>query len=166
MGMKELVSYVYDSGVMLYPINELDEQFYLEQGKPPSGKYAKMLVRAAPLANKAWDQTLVLKQSFHDLPFLSKFPITERSIYCYIENCVVVDLELQKLKKEVSTTKQEKELKEYYDEFDLDWNVFDLTFDDVEQFCSEQGHSLDISHLKQYYKEHMKKVKEERKNGC
>ena len=157
-------SWLVEDGLLKYPINELDEAVYQETGKPPSGKYAKMLTRATPLVDQIWRHCLQFKQTFHDIEFLLKFPITERVVYCFIENCVVIDLKMQIVIKAMTKAKQEKEIEEYYKsdyEFLSGLNIFDLTFIDVERLFQEQKFDLDINELKQYYSSYMKKVKKD-----
>lgn len=159
----EFKRWLIEEGLLNYPINELDEAFYQETGKPPSGKYAKMLARATPLVDSIWKHCIEFKTTFHDIDFLLKFPITERVVYCYIENCVIIDLKLQLVKKAITKSKQEKDIQEYYNQFSLlnDLNMFDLTFKDVQKIIDKQGYHLDIDQLKQYYSEYSKKMKKE-----
>lgn len=159
----EFKSWLLEEGLLNYPINELDEGVYQETGKPPSGKYAKMLVRATPLVDEIWKHCIEFKQTFHDIDFLLRFPITERVVYCYIENCVIIDLKLQLVKKAITKSKQEKDIQEYYNQFSLlnDLNMFDLTFSDVEKLIKQQNYVLDLDQLKKYYSEYSKKMKEE-----
>lgn len=168
------------SGFTAYPINELDESYYNEHGKPPSGKYAKMLRRATPIADEIWDQILEVQAKMHDFPFLTRFPITNRLFECVVEHFAALDIELQDLKKVMKKSNQEQELNVYYSQYQeyYDVNVFDMMVKDLEQLLGA-GQELNLEYrnknslnpeltitideLKEYYKPALKKAKEAKK---
>lgn len=165
-------------GLLNYPINELDEEYFSEHGKPPSGKYAKMLTRATPIADKVWKQSLTVKAKLHDMQFLLDYPITNRAFECLVENYAAFDIELQDFNKLLKTTKQEKPLEDYYQRFESLYtvNVFEMLSDDLESLIpvgmemnSQERQRYDIpeltvvlDELKAYYKPCLKKAKEDK----
>lgn len=124
-----------NDGIMNYPINELDEEFYTEHGKPPSGKYAKMLTRATPIADKIWSQILTVKSSMHDFYPAMNSVFTNRGIEFIVEQYAALNVEIQDLNKELKAAKQEQDLLKYIERFkDLySVNVFDMMVADVEK---------------------------------
>ncbi len=121
-------------GIMNYPINELDDEFYSQNGKPPSGKYAKMLTRATPIADKIWSQVLTLKSSLHDFYPAINSVFTNRGIEFMVEQYAALNVELQDFNKELKSAKQEQELLKYMERFENVYsvNVFDMMVEDIE----------------------------------
>lgn len=169
------------SGFLEYPINELDEKYYTEHGKPPAGKYAKMLGRATPIANRVWKQSLTVKSKLHDAGFITKYPVTDRSFYYFVELVAALDIEVQELNKEIKKTKQEAELAEYYTQFAdiLKTNFFvDILAPDIDSMLHKgteivatwqentPAHPdlmVDQEDVLSYYKSALKSAKEARK---
>lgn len=122
-----------NDGIMNYPINELDEEFYTEHGKPPSGKYAKMLTRATPIADKIWSQVLTVKASMHDFYPAMNSVFTNRGIEFIVEQYAALNVEIQDLNKELKAAKQEQDLLKYMERFNTVYgvNVFDMMVSDI-----------------------------------
>lgn len=176
----ELKQRLLESGLLNYPINELDDAYYETHGKPPAGKYAKMLNRAAPVADKIWKQSLTVKSKFHDANFHCRYPVTDRSFYSFVELVADIDCEMQELKKEIKKAKQEKELNDYYSKFQdlLSVNMFaDVLEPDISTMIDQGTQlvaqwqqetpdhpalSVDRAEVLSYYKEALKSAKKER----
>lgn len=168
------------TGFLDYPINEMDDAYYNEHGKPPSGKYAKMLRRATPIADEIWKQSLTVKSKLHDVQFLIDNPITNRALECLVEQYASLDIELQELNKCLKKTKQEQPLQEYYEQYEdvYSVDVFDMLSNDMEKLLPigvaentilqtqyDLIPPLDVSldELKAYYKPALKKAKDAKK---
>ena len=167
-----------NDGIMNYPINELDEEFYTKHGKPPSGKYAKMLTRATPIADKIWSQILTVKSSMHDFYPAMNSVFTNRGIEFIVEQYAALNVEIQDLNKELKAAKQEQDLLKYIERFkDLySVNVFDMMVADVEKLLDiadirNERHRNDyadslvqpitytVDDMKEHFKEVTKKYK-------
>lgn len=122
------------NGLLNYPINEMDDAYFEEHGKPPSGKYAKMLRRATPIANEVWLQSLAVKTTLHDIKHLNDFVFTNRGMESLVEMYAALNVELQDLNKLIKKTKQEQPLQEYYEQYSelYSVNVFDMMVTDLE----------------------------------
>lgn len=116
-----------------YPINELDEEFFKEHAKPPSGKYAKMLVRATPIANDLWEQSLDVKNTLSNVKHVLDFSFTDRGLESFVEICAALNIEMIDFNKILKRAKQESELEKYYNRFDEVYltNIFDLMSSDL-----------------------------------
>lgn len=121
------------NGFLAYPINELDEEFFVANGHPPSGKYAKMLTRSTPMVNDIWKQSLTIKQTLHNLEYVVNTIFTDRGIECLTEQYAALNVEMQDLNKELKKTKQEQDIATYYARYDTmhTVNVFDMLVDDL-----------------------------------
>lgn len=125
-------------GIMNYPVNELDEEYFVQHGKPPSGKYAKMLTRSTPIAEKIWSQVLSVKSSMHDFFPAMNSVFTNRGIEFVVEQYAALNVELQDFNKELKTAKQEQELLKYMERFTEVYsvNVFDMMVADISELLS------------------------------
>lgn len=167
-----------NGGIMNYPINELDEEYFNQHGKPPSGKYAKMLTRATPIADKIWDQTLTLKSKLHEFEPAIRQVFTNRGIEYMVEQYAALNVELQDLNKELKAAKQEQELLKYMERFENVYttNAFDMMVNDIEALLPEASKRNDnyqaqytdsmvdpitytVDDMKLYFKEETKKYK-------
>lgn len=164
--MENLESIIYSSNLLAYPILELDNKVYEETGKPPMGKYAKMLTRATPLVDEIWLQCLQFKDKFHDIWFHLKHPTSNRTLYSFIENCVIIELKLQALLKVMDKAKQEKEIQEWYSQFNFlrEFNIFNLCMDDLDLLKGQVDMRIDMNELKRYYGEYTKGIKKKIKD--
>lgn len=170
-----------NEGFLSYPINEMDEKHYQETGKVPSGKFAKMLRRATPIADDVWLQSLNVKTSLHDLDHVTNFAFTDRGIESFIEIYAALNVEIQEQVKLIKKTNQEQPLHEYYTQFEDIYNVncFDMLVDDISAIIPEitkrnseynsrhpdraQTLTYELDTIKQYFKHATKKYKENRK---
>ena len=171
-----------NSGFLNYPINEMDEHFYNQHGKPPSGKFAKMLTRATPIADDIWKQSLTAKTKLHDVRFVSNNPFTNRALEYLVEQYAALDIELQEFNKALKKAKQEQPLMDYYQQYEDVYgvNVFDMLSGDLDElivigekmnadvrdsYPSTPALTVSVDGLKEYYKTALKDYKEAKKKG-